>query len=73
MTHRFDDDGGDDYDGSDEWEPGGHNNPCQLYDDRPRICPYCRGTKMQKELLDYKDLNKFVLVKCGGCYGSGFR
>lgn len=42
MTHRFDDDGGDEYD---DWNPGSHEHPSELYDDQLRTgyqwCSVC--------------------------------
>ncbi|WP_148220313.1 hypothetical protein [Nostoc punctiforme] len=73
MTHRFDDDGGDNYNGDDDWEPGSHNNPCQLYDDCLRVCPFCHGKGKSRSLFDYKNFDEFISEKCTPCNGSGYR
>ncbi|WP_414512359.1 hypothetical protein [Nostoc sp. PCC 9305] len=68
MTHRFDDDGGDEYDDwSGEWSPGSANNPSLLADSKTCYC--CQGTGRWFRWIDSK--KESILEKCDFCNGSG--
>ena len=73
MTHRFDDDGGNEYDDfSGDWEFGTHNNPCLLSNFEPRICCFCSG-KGKVHGIDINTFKKTPLEKCKSCRGTGYR